>query len=156
MKDAYFSAALLPSSRKRVHYQWSANIYEFLCLCFGLGPAPRIFTRILKISITILFRIVIRIIIHISRRCVADRTNNVGNLDGQRYRNFLIAAPGIQLDRPNPFDMITDSDVDEADNVVFRIEEDDKIIDFRQRCGILIYAPIIVSCFSFSICFLNF
>ena len=32
-------------------------------------------------------------------------------------------------DRPNPFDLITDSDVDEADNAVFRIEEDDKIID---------------------------
>ena len=31
--------------------------------------------------------------------------------------------------RPNPFDLITDSDVDEADNAVFRIEEDDEIID---------------------------
>ena len=32
-------------------------------------------------------------------------------------------------DRPNPFDLITDSDVDEVDNAVFRIEEDDEIID---------------------------
>ena len=32
-------------------------------------------------------------------------------------------------DRPNPFDLITDSDVDEADNAVFQIEEDDEIID---------------------------
>ena len=28
-----------------------------------------------------------------------------------------------------PFDLITDSDVDEADNSVFWIEEDDEIID---------------------------
>ena len=32
-------------------------------------------------------------------------------------------------DRPKPFDLITDSDVDEADNAVFWIEEDDEIID---------------------------
>ena len=32
-------------------------------------------------------------------------------------------------DRPNPFDLITDSDADEADIAVFRIEEDDEIID---------------------------
>ena len=34
-----------------------------------------------------------------------------------------------ESDRPNPFDLITDSDVDEADNAVFRIEKDDEIID---------------------------
>ena len=32
-------------------------------------------------------------------------------------------------DWPNPFDLISDSDVDEADNAVFQIEEDGKIID---------------------------
>ena len=26
-----------------VRFAWSGNLYEFLCLCFGLGPAPRIF-----------------------------------------------------------------------------------------------------------------
>ena len=32
--------------------------------------------------------------------------------------------------RPNPFDLITVSDVDEADNAVFLIEEDDEIVIF--------------------------
>ena len=32
-------------------------------------------------------------------------------------------------DRPNPFDLITDSEVDEADNAVFWIEAVDEIID---------------------------
>ena len=32
-------------------------------------------------------------------------------------------------DRPDLFDLITDSDVDDADNAVFRIEENDEIID---------------------------
>ena len=30
------------------------NLYEFLCLCFGLGPAPRIFTKLLKTPSAIL------------------------------------------------------------------------------------------------------
>ena len=30
------------------------SVYEFLCLCFGLRPAPRIFTKLLKIPIAIL------------------------------------------------------------------------------------------------------
>ena len=35
----------------------------------------------------------------------------------------------VRMYRPNPFDMITDSNVDEADNAIFQIEEDDEIID---------------------------
>ena len=50
---------------------------------------------------------------------------------GQNGKEQLISQLDVldELDRPNPFDLITDSDVDEADNAVFRIEEDDKIID---------------------------
>ena len=33
------------------------NLYKFLCLCFGLGPAPRIFTNLLKIYIALLRRL---------------------------------------------------------------------------------------------------
>ena len=41
LKDAYFSVPLFMSSRKFVRFAWSGNFYEFLYLCFGLGPAPR-------------------------------------------------------------------------------------------------------------------
>ena len=34
-----------------------------MCLCYGLGPAPRIFTKLLKIPIAVLRRIQIKIII---------------------------------------------------------------------------------------------
>ena len=49
----------------------------------------------------------------------------------QNGREQLISQFDVldEPDHPNPFDLITDSDVDEADNPVFRIEEDDKIID---------------------------
>ena len=50
--------------------------------------------------------------------CKNDREQLISQLD-------VLDEP----DRPNPFALITDSDVDEADNAVFRIEEDDEIID---------------------------
>ena len=38
---------------------------EFLCLCFGWESAPRIFTKLLKIPISVLRRICIRIVIYL-------------------------------------------------------------------------------------------
>ena len=54
LKDAYFSVPLHKDSRKLVRFIWAGNLYEFLCLCFGLGPAPRIFTGLLKVPISVL------------------------------------------------------------------------------------------------------
>ena len=64
LKDAYFSVPLNPASRKFVWFLWSGKLYEFLCLCFGLGPAPIIFTKLPKIPI-LLRRLNIRIIIYL-------------------------------------------------------------------------------------------
>ena len=61
LKDAYFSASLDRNSRKFVRFQWKRTLYEFMCLCFGLGPAPRVFTKLLKIPISLLKKINIRI-----------------------------------------------------------------------------------------------
>ena len=49
----------------------------------------------------------------------------------QNGREQLISQLDVldEPDRPNPSDMITDSNVYEADNAVFQIEEDDEIID---------------------------
>ena len=41
LKDAYFSVPLYQDSQKYVRFQWRDKLYQFLCLCFGLGPAPR-------------------------------------------------------------------------------------------------------------------
>ena len=40
LKDAYFSVSLYMSSRKFVRFAWLGNLYEFVSLCFRLGPAP--------------------------------------------------------------------------------------------------------------------
>ena len=60
-----FSVPLHQSSRNYVRFSWSGNLYEFFCLCFGLGPAPKIFTKLLKIPVSVLRRTNIWIVIYI-------------------------------------------------------------------------------------------
>ena len=65
LKDAYFTLPLHQESRKYVRFRWEGTIYEFLCLCFGLGPAPRLFTKLLKVPMAMLRRINIRLVIYL-------------------------------------------------------------------------------------------
>ena len=46
LKDAYFSIPLAQKSQKYVRFIWKEKLYEFVCLCFGLSLAPRIFYKI--------------------------------------------------------------------------------------------------------------
>ena len=56
---------LFGSLTERLQGQSSFSIVRFLCLCFGLGPAPRIFTKILKVPMSLIRRLNIRIIIYL-------------------------------------------------------------------------------------------
>ena len=60
LKDAYCSVLLHKDSQKVARFLWVENLYEFLCLCFGLGLAPRIFKKLLKFPVSVLRRVMIR------------------------------------------------------------------------------------------------
>ena len=74
LKDAYFYIPMNEQSRKYVRFHWSGTLWEFLCMCFGLGPAPLIFTKLLKIPIALLRRINIRLIIFLDDMLVMGKT----------------------------------------------------------------------------------
>ena len=74
LKKSYFSVPLNKNSRKFVRFQWSDNLHEFLCLSFGLRPAPRIFTKLLKVSIALVRWVNIRIIIYLDDMLLMQRT----------------------------------------------------------------------------------
>ena len=57
LKEVYFSVPFNKYSQKFVRFQWSDNLYEFLCLFFELGPALRTFTKSLKVPIALLRRV---------------------------------------------------------------------------------------------------
>ena len=74
LKDTYFGIPLDKSSRKYIRFQWDRNLYESLCLCFGLGPARLIFTKLLKIPIALLRKISVRRIIFLDDMLVMAQT----------------------------------------------------------------------------------
>ena len=63
LKDAYFSVPLHEKTKRFVQFRWGGQIYQFLCMCFGLGPAPKVFTKLLKCPISVLQKLKIRLII---------------------------------------------------------------------------------------------
>ena len=48
LKDAYLSVVVAEEHRRYLSFQWEHQLYEFLCLLFGLSSAPRTFTKLLK------------------------------------------------------------------------------------------------------------
>ena len=65
LSDAYWSVSMHPHSQKLMKFFWRGNLCQFLVLAFGLGPAPRTFTKLLKVPIAFLRRLNIRIIIYL-------------------------------------------------------------------------------------------
>ena len=52
LKEAYFIVPLDWSSKKFARLHRNGTLYEFMWLCFGLGPAHRVFTKLLKVPIS--------------------------------------------------------------------------------------------------------
>jgi len=52
LKDAYFSMPIDPQSKKYLRFLWEGTLFEFQCLMFGLGPARRIFRKLLKVPMS--------------------------------------------------------------------------------------------------------
>ena len=74
LKVAHYCIPLHKESRKFVRFQWDGKLYEFPCLCFGLCPAPRIFTKLLKVPLLVWRRLTMLIIIYIDDMLIIGRT----------------------------------------------------------------------------------
>ena len=74
LKSAYWSVPLDRNSTKFVRFRKKETLYEFMCLCFGLGPAPRVFTKLLKIPISLMRKINIRVIIYLENMLILSHT----------------------------------------------------------------------------------
>ena len=74
LKEAHLPVPLNKNSQKFARFQWSDNIYEFLSLCFGLGPALSFFTELSKVTIVLLRLVNIRIIFYLDGMLLTGRT----------------------------------------------------------------------------------
>ena len=89
LRDAYFYVPFSKKTknkkknRKYVRFFWSGNLCEFICLCFGIGPAPRVFTKLLKIQVALLHRLNMRLIIYLGDVLVFGRTTEAALMSCQ-------------------------------------------------------------------------
>ena len=90
LKDAYFGIPLSKHSSKYVRFKWSGNLYQFLCLCFDLGPALKVLTKLLAIPIAILRQ-------KHWNSCLPGWyiTDEAENCDSEGYIDFSVAKFGI-------------------------------------------------------------
>ena len=65
LKDAYLSIPVHKSHKKYLRFLWRGRCFEFRCMAFGLSPAPRIFTKILKVVVAFLRKKGLRLIIYL-------------------------------------------------------------------------------------------
>ena len=66
LKDTYFSVLLHKDSRELVQFLCARNLHEILGLFFDLESAPRIFTKSLQVPISVLRRLMIKVIIYLN------------------------------------------------------------------------------------------
>ena len=90
--------------RKYIRFCWDGQLYEFLYLCFGLGPAPRTFTKLLKIAIVIRRRINIRIIVYLDdmllmSQTIEDLTHGNGEISTVGNPETRILGPENRLNQ---------------------------------------------------------
>ena len=65
LSDAFFSIPLHKESRRLVAFQWRGIAYEFRVLCFGMSCVPLVFTKLLKVPISFLRKMAVRVVIYL-------------------------------------------------------------------------------------------
>ena len=65
IKNAYWSIPIHPQSQRYLKFLWKGRLYKFKVLPFGLGPAARVFSKIMKIPISLLRRLAVRQVVYL-------------------------------------------------------------------------------------------
>ena len=74
LRDAYYAVPLSQESQHLVKFLWKGTLYKFICLCFGIGPAPRVFSKLMKVPISVLRRLNIRLVIYLDDIIILGQT----------------------------------------------------------------------------------
>lgn len=74
LEDAYCHIPIHYLSWKYLRFQWRQKLYEMLVLAFGVDLSPRIFTKLVKVPLTILRRLMFIIIAYLDDLLLIERT----------------------------------------------------------------------------------
>jgi hypothetical protein len=89
LKDAYLTVPIHSSHQKFVRLGWKGRIYQFLCLAFGLAPAPRIFTKILKAVMAFMRKQGVRLIIYFDDILILNESREGASADLEMVMRLL-------------------------------------------------------------------
>ena len=144
LKDAYFCVPLHPEHRKYIRFKWEGQLYEFFCSSFGLGSAPRIFTKLLRIPVAVLRMINIRIIVYLDDFLLMSQT--IEDLEMARDTLiFLFQQLGFVINLKKS--VLTPTQLIEflglmIDSVTMSLSlPEEKVVYLRQKCQNLIQNP---------------
>ena len=62
LKDAYYHIPVGKDLQKFLQFQWKGTVYRFRCMPFGITSAPRIFTKVMKLVLSKIRSMGIRIV----------------------------------------------------------------------------------------------
>jgi hypothetical protein len=96
LKDAYLTVPIQNSQKKYLRFMWNGRIFQFKCIPFGLAPAPRIFTKLLKVVLAFLRKQGIRLVVYLDDFLIINeseegaRADLKSTLDILEFLGFLI------------------------------------------------------------------
>ena len=73
LKDAYLMIPIIDQHQKYLGFTWENQSYLFRSLAFGLAPAPRVFTKVMKPVVGLFRRLGIRLIIYLDDMLVMNK-----------------------------------------------------------------------------------
>ena len=103
LKDAYFTVPVLPSFHKFLRFSWRGRIYEYFCMPFGLAPAPRVFTKLLKVVVAFLRKLGIRLVIYLDDLLFMNQSKE-GALADFKVAVDLLQSLGFLINWPKSSD----------------------------------------------------
>ena len=102
LKDAYFSVPVSQEHQKFLRFRWQGKLFQFHCLPFGLGPAPRIFTKIMKPIIAFLRRLGVRVIVYLDDMILLNQDKE-GLLRDRNSLLYLLMQLGFAINWKKSF-----------------------------------------------------
>lgn len=91
LKDAYLTVPVDCSQQKYLRFAWRGRIYQFMCMAFGLSPAPRSFTKLLRVVVAFLRKRGVRLVVYLDDFLIMNETREGALADLQAALDLLQA-----------------------------------------------------------------
>ena len=89
LKDAYLTVPIWKNHQKYLRFVWKGSMLEFACLPFGLGTAPRVFTKLRKLVIALLRQRGFRLIIYLDDILLMAESHHLALFQAASTLNLL-------------------------------------------------------------------